>query len=76
MKILYENEFRKVEEEDVDHIHLDDGTVIRNSEIIKLPFGINISKYSEKKEKKKILKGLYKILKKLDKALRIINDEK
>jgi hypothetical protein len=72
MKILYENEFRKVEEEDVDHIHLDDGTVIRNSEIIRLPFGINISKYSENRTKKKLLKELNKLINQLNRALKKI----
>jgi hypothetical protein len=48
--IFYEGQFRIVEEIDSSHIHLQDGTVIRNSEIIKLPFGIWVSKYSEEKK--------------------------
>ncbi len=64
MKILYDKKIRAVSEEESDHIHLDDGTVIRNNEIIKLPFGVNISTFSERKEQKRLLKGLYKIFKK------------
>jgi hypothetical protein len=55
MKILYEGKLREIEEIEDDHIHLDDGTTIRNHEIIKLPF-IWISKFSEKKKIKKFKK--------------------
>jgi hypothetical protein len=55
MKILYEGKFRIVDEVENDHIHLDDGTVIRKNEIIKLPFNIYISKYSQKRAIKKYI---------------------
>jgi len=55
MKILYEGKFRKIEEEESDHIHLEDGTVIRKTEIINLPFGVKISKYSQKKQIKRLM---------------------
>lgn len=54
--IWYEGKLRKVSEVEHDHIHLDDGTVIRNNEIQKLPFGMHKSKWSEKKQLKNIHK--------------------
>jgi hypothetical protein len=74
-KILYENKLRIIDEIEEDHIHLDDGTVIRKNEILKLPF-INISLYSEKQERiliskkfKRTLKDLLKIKFKIRKEL-------
>ncbi len=67
-RILYENKLRIVDEEEKDHIHLDDGTVLKKNEIIRLPFGILVSKYSEKKIKKNIKKNainLSRIFKKI-----------
>lgn len=64
-KILYEGKFRKIGEIESDHIHLDDGTVIKNNEIIKISKNIWISTFSEKKEIKNILKGFDKIKNKL-----------
>ena len=53
-KILYEGRFRIISEFEEDHIHLDDGTVIRDNEIINLPLGLKISKYSEKNTIKRL----------------------
>jgi len=66
-KILYEGKFRDIADREYDHIHLDDGTVIRNNEIIELPGGVNISKYSEKKQIKEITKGMKKVVNSMEK---------
>ena len=50
---------RLVSEVEGNRIHLDDGTVIRNNEIIKLP-GLAISTYSQKKEIKRLHKNISK----------------
>lgn len=49
-KIFYEGEWRKITEDSGDHIHIDDGTVIREHEIIKNEKGKYISTYSQKRE--------------------------
>lgn len=59
MKILYEVKLREIDEIEENHIHLDNGVVIRNNEIIKLPF-VWISKYSQMKDIKRIMKDIHK----------------
>jgi hypothetical protein len=68
-KILYEGKFKNIEEIEDDHIHLKNGTVIRKNEIIILPFGINISVYSENKTIKRIINNITK-MKKILKIIR------
>jgi hypothetical protein len=67
--IFYEGKFYKINEEEEDHYHLDKiFTVIRKNEIIKIAPYIGISKFSEKKELKKVIK-LEKDLIKFEKFL-------
>lgn len=54
-RIWYEGRYRKVDEIEFDHIHLDDGTVIRNNEIKLTPLGYK-SSWSEKKQTKELFK--------------------
>ena len=67
-RILYEGEFREISEIDVDHIHLDDGTVIRNNEIIKFPL-FWVSKYSRKRQFKSLNKDYKKLIKDIESIL-------
>jgi len=67
MRILYEWRWRKANIIEADHIHLDCGSAIYYNEMIRLPFGIAISKYSMRKDIIKIHKGFKKVFKKLKK---------
>jgi len=68
-KILYDGKIRNIDEIEIDHIHLDDGTVIHNNEIIKLP-NLWISKYNQRKELKNITKNYIKLF---DKMIKFYN---
>lgn len=76
MKILYEGKLRIIDEIEEDHIHLDDGTVIRSNEIIKLPF-VWISKYSQKRNINDLCKRYMKLGSDIEKKLeKLVKDMK
>ena len=74
-KIVYEFKIYEVDEEEFDHYHLkqtkDDKFLppIYKNEIIKILSGIGYSKYSVKKQQKRIDKNITKCIKFMDKII-------
>jgi len=69
-EIWYEGELRKVCEVDYDHLHLDDGTVIRHSEIKNTPRGYE-STFSMTQEVNDLRNKFKKTLSLIEKYLKI-----
>lgn len=74
-KIYYDKIIRKISEDEGDHIHLDDGTVVRKNEIV-IKAGMLHSTYSEKDTIKYLSSKFYLFDKRIDKLFKNLTKRK